>query len=57
MLFSHGPNKAFLVPDPCRAMVKKGNSTNKEFTEDTIENIRMRSFQIFSDNLVVDWTF
>ena len=36
--FSHGPNKAFLVPDSCRATERNGNSTNADTTDDTIEN-------------------
>jgi hypothetical protein len=31
-------NKAFLVPDSCRATVKDGNSINADFTKDTAEN-------------------
>ena len=38
MLFSHGHNKAFLVPDSCGATVRNGNSISAVFTEDTIEN-------------------
>ena len=26
MLFSHGPNKAFLVPDSCRVTERNGNN-------------------------------
>ena len=35
--FYKGPNKAFLVPDSCRAMVKNGNSISMNVTEHTIE--------------------
>ena len=34
----HGPNKAFLVPDSCRATERKGNSVSADVTDDTIEN-------------------
>ena len=34
--FYKGPNKAFLVPDSCRAMVKNGNSISMNVTEHTI---------------------
>ena len=34
----HGPNKAFLVPDSCRATERKGNSISGDVTDDTIEN-------------------
>ena len=36
MLFSHGPNKAFL--DSCRVAVRYGNNIRANFTEDTIKN-------------------
>jgi len=32
VLFSHGSNKAFLVPDSCRATVRNGNSISTGFT-------------------------
>jgi hypothetical protein len=38
VLFSHEPNKVFLVPDSCRAMAKTGNSISTVMVEDTIEN-------------------
>ena len=38
MLFSNGPNKAFLVPDSCRAIERNGNSIRANVTDDTIEN-------------------
>jgi hypothetical protein len=38
MLFSNGPNKAFLVPDSCRATERNGNSTSANVTNDIIEN-------------------
>jgi hypothetical protein len=36
-LFSHGPNKAFLVPDSCRATERNSISISTDITEDTIE--------------------
>jgi hypothetical protein len=38
VLFSHGPNKAFLVPDSCGATERNGNSKHTDVTDDTIEN-------------------
>jgi hypothetical protein len=38
VLFSNGPDKAFLVPDPCRATERNGNSTSANVTNDIIEN-------------------
>ena len=38
MIFGHGLNKAFLVPDSCRATEKNGNSTGADVTKDTNEN-------------------
>ena len=38
ILFSHGLNIALLVPDPCRATVKNGNSIRADVKENTIEN-------------------
>ena len=35
MLFSHGPNKAFLVPDSCRATERNGNSIRADVTDDS----------------------
>jgi len=37
VLFSHGPNKAFLVPDSCRATERNGNSISIDVTDDAIE--------------------
>ena len=34
----HGPNKAFLVPDSCRATERKGNSISADIPDDSIEN-------------------
>jgi hypothetical protein len=33
VLFSHGPNKAFLVPDSCRATERNSNSISADVTE------------------------
>jgi len=38
VLFSHGANKAFPVPDSCRATERNGNSINADATDDVIEN-------------------
>jgi hypothetical protein len=38
VLFSHGPNKAFLVPDLSRATERNGNSISADVTDDTIKN-------------------
>jgi hypothetical protein len=38
VLFSYGPNKAFLVPNSRKAMVRNGNSISTDFTKDTFEN-------------------
>jgi hypothetical protein len=38
VLIGHEPNKAFRLPDSCRATERKGNSINTNVTDDTIEN-------------------
>jgi len=38
LLFSHGPNNAFLVPDLCRATERIFNNISADITDDTIEN-------------------
>ena len=38
VLFSHGPNKAFLVPGSRRATERNCNSISADVTDDTIEN-------------------
>jgi len=38
VLFSHGPNKAFLVPDSCRATKGNGSSISADITDYAIEN-------------------
>jgi len=37
VVFSHGPNKTFLVSDSCRATVRNGTNISADLTEDTIE--------------------
>ena len=37
MLLSHGPNKAFLIPDSCRAIERNGSSISVDVTDDDIE--------------------
>ena len=41
MLFSDGPDKAFLVPDSCRVTEGNGNSINADLTDDTIYNYKI----------------
>ena len=38
MLLGPGPNKAFLVPDSCRAIERNGNSISTDVTDDANEN-------------------
>jgi hypothetical protein len=38
VLFSHGPNKAFLAPDSCRATERNSNSISDDVTDDAIEH-------------------
>ena len=38
MLFSHEPNKVFLVHDSCRAKERNGNSISADVTDDANEN-------------------
>ena len=38
VVFSHGPYKAFLVPDSWRAMARYSNSISVDVIDDTIEN-------------------
>jgi len=33
VLFSHGPNKAFLVPDSCGATERNGDSISADVTD------------------------
>jgi hypothetical protein len=47
-------NKAFLVPDSCRATEGNGNSISSDITDDTIEKrLEQHLFQLFLDNLAV----
>ena len=41
MLFSHGPNKAFLVPDSFGVTERNSNSISSDVTDDTLITIRM----------------
>ena len=45
MLLGHGSNKAFLVPDSCRATERNCNSISADVTDDYYNNT------LFSDNL------
>ena len=38
VLFSYGPNKAFLVPDSCRVTERNGNRISADVTNDANEN-------------------
>jgi hypothetical protein len=38
VLIIHGPNKAFLVLDSCRAPERNGKSISSDVTDDAIEN-------------------
>ena len=38
MLSSHGPNKAFLVPDSCRATERNDNSISADVTDEANQN-------------------
>ena len=51
MLLGHGPNKAFLVPESCRATERNGSSISADVTADTIEN------SYFQTIWEVFWTF
>ena len=58
MLLGHGPNKAFLVPDSCRATERNGNSIIIDVTDDTIENnLNDSCFNYFQKIWQVLWTF
>ena len=39
MLFSHGPNKAFLVPDSCRATERNGNSISADILINQLQSL------------------
>ena len=54
MLLCHGLNKAFLVPDSCRATEGNGKSISGDITDDTVEKrLEQHLFQLFLDNLAV----
>jgi hypothetical protein len=53
VLFSHEPNKVFLVPDSCRAAERNGNNISDVVIDDTIKRLERRLFQLFLDNLAV----
>ena len=38
MLLGHGLNKAFLVPDSCRATERNSNRISADVTDDAIKN-------------------
>jgi hypothetical protein len=38
VLVSYGPNKAFLVPDSCKATERNGNSISTDVTDDANDN-------------------
>jgi len=58
VLFSHGPNKAFLVPDSCRARERNGNSLSADNTDDTIESDKNDAcFSYFETIWQLFWTF
>ena len=56
MLFSNGPNKAFMVPDSCRATERNGNSTSANVTDDIIKNMNGVFFSYFQIIWQVSWT-
>jgi hypothetical protein len=57
MLFSNGPNKAFLVPDPCRPTERNGNSISANITDSIIENdMNGVCFSYFQTIWQVSWT-
>ena len=58
MLFSDGPDKAFLVPDLCRVTEGSGNSINADLTDDTIYNYKIDDdFSYFQTIYQLVWTF
>jgi hypothetical protein len=58
MLFSHGHNKALLVPDSCRATIRNCNSISADFTNDIIENYYNHAcFSYFQIIWHLFWTF
>jgi len=41
VLFSHGSNKVFLVPDSCRTTERNSNSISADVKDDVMKTIRM----------------
>ena len=58
VLFSHGFNKACLIPDSYRATKRNGNSISVDFTEYSIENDENDAcFCPFLTTWQLSWTF
>jgi hypothetical protein len=58
VLLGHGPNKAFLALDSCRATERNGNSISADITDDTIENNKNDAcFSYFWTIWLVFWIF
>ena len=58
MLFNHELDKAFVVPDECRAIVRNVSSISEDLIEDTIENDYNDTFsELFSNNWHLFCTF
>ena len=53
MISGHGPNKAFLVPDSCRATERNRSNISTDVTDyiTSLKRLERRLFQLFSDNL------
>jgi len=56
VLFSYGPNKAFLVADSCRTTDRNGNIISEDFTKDTIGNY-LHTLRNKQEKLVKDLFF
>jgi len=58
VLLGNGANKAFLVPDSCRATERNDNSISCDVTDDIIENdLNDACFNYFQTIWQVFWTF
>jgi hypothetical protein len=59
VLYSHEPNKAFLVPDSCWGIERYSNSISADVTNDAIENDYndMICFSYFQAIWQLFWTF
>lgn len=56
MLFSHGSNKAVMVPESCR--VANGNSISVDVTDDANENDQNNAWVIYFQTIwQLFWTF